>query len=289
MPSAESFPEPRLKLLGRDGVAALQHRSAYKRGGFGGYGVGHHTAGHFQHIHRCMTRDQAGMVDSLFPVNQREVGVGAEAEEGSGVICVIVLQIPHAGLLVAAEQRTDRIAEREPGILQVLESIQAEHAGPLVVHHTSAEKEAFPLAQREGIRAPAVPGGNHVQMGDGGQIPLTVILTHRGIADLVFAVDGGQPEFLCDLQATVERPLGFDAEGGIRLGRTFDAGDTDEAGDVADDVALMVSSETVDVGKSVFVNGDGVHGEPPCMIMIGTERCHSVKWMWLLMWSMQKQ
>ena len=214
---------------------------------------------------RSMTRDQTGVIDSLLPVNQREVGIRAEAEKGSGIIGVIVFQISHAGLFIAAEERAYRIAERDPGILQILQRVKAEHAGTLVVHHASADQKALTLAHGEGILAPAVPGGDDVDMGDGGEIALTAILADRGIADPVFAVDGVQAELRCNLQGAVERPPGLDTERRVRFGRAFDAGNADEAGDIADDVALVGLCEAIDVRKSVFVNGNGVHGEPPCV------------------------
>ena len=203
------------------------------------------------------------MIDPLLPVDQREIGVRTEAEKGSGVIGDIMLQVAHAGFFVAAEQRANRIAERNPGILQIFQRVQTEHTGAFVVHHATADQKALALAQGEGILAPSVSGGNDVDVGDGGEIALPPILADRGISDFVFAVDGVQTELRRNLQGAVEGAFGFDAEGRIRFGRTFDAGDADKAGDIADDVTLVGFSEAADVRKSVFVDGDGVHGEPP--------------------------
>ena len=102
-------------------------------------------------------------------------------------------------------------------------------------------------------------------MGDGGKIALPAILADGGIADLILTVDRVQPEFLRNLQGAVKGAFGFNAEGRVRCGRTLDAWDADKAGDVADDVALVGFREAADVGKSVFIDGDGVHGEPPCV------------------------
>ena len=174
-----------------------------------------------------------------------------------------MLEIAHAGFFVAAEQRPHRVAQRKPRIPQVFQRVQAEDARPLVIHDAAAEKKAVALPHREGILGPAVSGGNHIDVGDGGKIALPVILADGGIADLVLAVDRVQPEFLCNLQGAVKGTLGFNAEGRVRRGRTLDARNADKAGDVADDVALMGFREAADVGKSVFIDGDGVHGEPP--------------------------
>jgi len=119
-----------------------------------------------------------GHVDNaLFPVDHRVFAVRGEAHDGYlAAVCKIVFDIVGTGFFVAAEENPDAAADGKAGIPQSGQGIQGSNGGAFVVHGASAPDFSVPQLAAEGVAAPAVPGGNHVQMSQNGDhfVALTV-------------------------------------------------------------------------------------------------------------------
>ena len=119
-----------------------------------------------------------GHVDNaLFPVDHRVFAVRGEAHDGYlTAVCKIVLDIVGTGFFVAAEENPDAAADGKAGIPQSGQGIQGSNGGAFVVRGASAPDFSIPQLAAEGGAAPAVPGGNHVQMSQNGDhfVALTV-------------------------------------------------------------------------------------------------------------------
>ena len=154
------------------------------------------------------------MINALFPVAQREVCIGAEAEQRGRIVFQIVIQILHFTFLVGSQQSPDGIAQLHSPVFQIFQGIEAQHAGALVVHYTTAYDKALPAAQSKGVLAPAC-AGHHIQMSDGSQIFLP--LPHLGITYHIFAVDGIQAQLSGYLQPQLQSFCGAGAKRHSRL------------------------------------------------------------------------
>ena len=107
--------------------------------------------------------------NALFAVDDRIFAVRGEAHDGYlAAVCKVVFDIVGTGFLVAAEQDTDTAADGESGIPQSGQSKQGSDGGAFVIRSASAPDFSVPQFSAEGVTAPAVPGGNHVQMPQNG-------------------------------------------------------------------------------------------------------------------------
>ena len=111
-----------------------------------------------------------GHIDNaLFAVDDRIFAVRGEAHDGYlAAVCKVVFDIVGTGFLVAAEQDTDTTADGEPGIPQGGQSEQGGNGGAFVIRGASAPDFPVPQFSAEGVTAPAVPGGNNIQMPQNG-------------------------------------------------------------------------------------------------------------------------
>ena len=164
----------------------------------------------------------------------------------------IVLHILHSGLLADAQQGPDRIAQGHALVLQVFQRVKAEHAGPLIVHYAPANDVALPLTHGEGVAAPAVAGGHHVQVGDGGQIVLP--LPDLGIAHHVLTVDGVQPQLPGHGQRLLQRFGRALAEGRAGLCLGLHAVDGHKPGNVSENLLFIFRNEFIDITAQFCVH-----------------------------------
>ena len=201
------------------------------------------------------------MVDALLAVAQREIGVGAEAEGRGRVVLQIIVHIQHAGLLVSAEQRADRIAQRHAALPEILERIETEDARPLVVHHAAADDIAVLFPHGKGVLRPAVADRNHVEVRDRGEI-LAIPLADLRIADIVFTVDSVKSELTGNRQPLVERSRRAFAEG-LAWQRLFlHTVDCDDTRNIVKNILFILRDKGVDIaakllshrGASLFVS-----------------------------------
>ena len=138
--------------------------------------LGNHVAGlprlDIHHVPFELRGDELPLEEPLFAVADREQRVGGEAEEGLGLGRQIGAHVPHAGLLVAAHQRPQGVAKFDPALPEEFGQIHAVDQRALVVVRPPADQPVPPPLHPEGVERPALPGGHHVQMGDGGDMRL---------------------------------------------------------------------------------------------------------------------
>ena len=253
-PLAADPPEARLLLLHGDALRVFQVLRLHQGFRLVGDGVGHDAAADLPDPVQRLPEEDPAVVDALLPVAEGEVGVGAEAEERRGVIGKIVCHIAHAGLLIGAQQGADRIFQRDVPLLQVLEGIEAEDAGALVVQNAAANDPALPLPHGEGVMGPALAGGDHIQVGDSGEIPVLRSLAQLGIADLVGAVHALESQLPGDLQALLQGGLGAGSEGRALLGLPFHAVDGHESRDIPENGRFVFLGKEIQIPPQFFVH-----------------------------------
>ncbi len=247
-------PEARLQFFHAHPLRRLQLAGLHGGLRLVGDGVDHDAAADVHDIAQGEPEVDAPVVDALLPVAEGEVGVGAEAEEGCGEVRKVVLHVTHAALLIGAQQGPDRVLQRDVPLLQILQRVQAQDAGALVVHDAPADDPALPLPHGEGVVLPAVAGGDHVQVGDGGQIPVLRALAQLGVADLARAVHRLQAQLPGDLQALVQSGSGSRAEGRAGLRLPFHAVDGHETPDVPEYGVVILFREPIQVAAQCFVH-----------------------------------
>ena len=214
---------PQLALLHRfDALGGFKRFGLDPRLGLVGHGVRREAALDVDNVHHRQLGNHAAMVDALFAVAEREICVRAEAEQRSGIIRQIILDVLHAGLFVCAEQRADRIAQGYSLILEVLQRIEAEDARPLVVHDAAADYVPFALAHGERILRPALADRHHVEVSYRRKVTVTVS-AEAGIAYLALAVDRVKPQLAGDLKSLIKRLARAAAKGGVGFRLALDA------------------------------------------------------------------
>ena len=130
----------------------------------------------------------------------------------------VVLDVGHAHLLVAAEQRTERVARGDALTQEERTSIERQDGRALVVDHTAAEQPALTTLHGKRVRAPTGAGGDHVDVRDGGDVLLTLAryISHTHIPRIVTHLIAQAPG---DRQGAIKRVTHGPAERGARLGR----------------------------------------------------------------------
>ena len=189
--------------------------------GLVGHGVRREAALDVYNVHHRQLGDHAAVVNALFAVAQREVRVRTEAEQRSGVICQIILDVLHAGLFVCAEQRADRIAQGYSLVLEILQRVEAEDARPLVVHDAAADYVPLALAHGERILSPAFADRHHIEVSYRSEVAIAVS-AEAGIADFALAVYRVEPQLAGDLKSLVKCLARAAAEGGVGLRLALD-------------------------------------------------------------------
>ena len=249
-------PESVRRSLRRDAPGALQFLRPDPGLGLVGDGVGRKTAAEVHDVFTALRRDGAAVVDAFLAVAQREVGIGAEAEERRGIVFEIPGDVLHADLLVYAEQRADGIAQRNVMLLEIFQRIEAQHARPLVVEHAAADDPALALTHGKGVGRPAFAHRDDVEMGDRGEIVAAVAsaLAELGITDHALAVFRLQPHAARDLQRGVERPGRALAEGLAWQGGHVFAVDGDKFCDIGKDRLFIFRGKAVDLSAQFFVH-----------------------------------
>ena len=89
-------------------------------------GIGCNTALDTEDILGFDAGRHAGMPDAFFSADQRKIGIGAETEQRSLIVCKVMLHILHTRLLIGSEKRTDRITQADALLLQEFERIHAD-------------------------------------------------------------------------------------------------------------------------------------------------------------------
>ena len=149
----------------------------------------------------------------------------------------VVLDVGHAHLLVAAEQRTERVARGDALTQEERAGIERQNGGSLVVDHAAAEQPALAALHGKRVRAPTGTGGDHVDVRDGGDVLLALA---RDVCDSDIAVIVGHlvPQALGDAQAAIERVTHGSAEWSARFGHrgVGDGRICHQGGDVGNDI-----------------------------------------------------
>ena len=109
-------------------------------------------------------RVQLHLHDALLRVDQREVRVRGEAHRRQADLFLVVFQILHAALLVAAQDQAAFAPERDARIEDRLHREQRGHTRALVVAGAAADQTAIDDLAAVGIVIPAVALGHHVQV-----------------------------------------------------------------------------------------------------------------------------
>ena len=174
---------------------------------------------------------------ALLGIAHGELGIGSKEEQWLLMTGQVVLDVGHAHLLVAAEQRTERVARRDALTQEERTGIERQHGGALVIDHTAAEQPALTTLHGKRVGIPTRPSGNDIDMRDGGDLLFTLA---RDVCDSDIAVIVGHlvPQALGDAQAAIERVTHGPAERGARLGlrSVGDGRICHQGGDVGNDI-----------------------------------------------------
>ena len=174
---------------------------------------------------------------ALLGIAHGELGIGSKEEQWLLMTGQVVLDVGHAHLLVAAEQRTERVARRDALTQEERTGIERQHGGALVIDHTAAEQPALTTLHGKRVGIPTRPSGNDIDMRDGGDLLFTLA---RDVCDSDIAVIVGRlvPQALGDAQAAIERVTHGSAERSARFGRrgVGDGRICHQGGDVGNDI-----------------------------------------------------
>ena len=176
---------------------------------------------------------------ALLGIAHGELGIG-EKEETAWPLMTgqVVLDVGHAHLLVAAEQRTERVARGDALTQEERAGIERQNGGSLVVDHAAAEQPALTTLHGKRVRAPTGTGGDHVDVRDGGDVLLATrpgCLRFRHSRHRRYRTI---PQALGDAQAAIERVTHGSAERSARFGRrgVGDGRICHQGGDVGNDI-----------------------------------------------------
>ena len=153
---------------------------------------------------------------ALLRIAHGELGIGCEQEERLLVTLEVMVNIRHARLLIAADERTEGVAGRYAGVQEIGAGIQGENRRALVVDHAAAEKPAVATLHLIGVGGPAGSRGHHIDMRDGGKLTGT-LAGNIGESDVSLIVTRLIPQALGDREAAVERIANSAAERGARF------------------------------------------------------------------------
>ena len=106
--------------------------------------------------------------DALLGVDQREVGVRRKAHVRQTDLLLVVVQILHAALLVAAEDQAALAAQRNARVHNRLHGEHRRYARALIVAGAAANETTVDDLAAVGIIVPAVTLGHHVKVGQHG-------------------------------------------------------------------------------------------------------------------------
>ena len=245
--------------------AAAQHRFRPVR-----HGIGYHAALKVQDHGTGMHRLQFALVDPLLPVAYGKVRVGRKGKQRRILVAQIVLHILHPRLFRGPEEGAHGIAQRDVPFLQILQCIQAQHTGSLVIQNTAAQDIIVLLHQSERIRFPSFACGHHIQVSDRSQMLFSALAAELGPADPVIADTGLHAHVFRHAKHDVQHTPALRSVGSTFLRFSPYAGDSDDLSDIPDDVIPVFFYK-----RFYIVTLVRVHFFPPSSI-IGFVNCNIV-------------
>ena len=153
-----------------------------------------------------------------------------------------------AELFVGADEHAHAALQPHAFLAQRLEGEEGADRRALIISDAAAVNETvFDLAL-PGVAAPAVGGGNDVDVGEDGDHLGQALVAELGDAHLVLEGPGAEAHPFADLQELLERGFRPWTERSAALGRSVDAGHGDELADRADQCVFVRG----DAGANVF-------------------------------------
>ncbi len=203
-------------------------------------------------------RAEGGAVEALLAAAHRELGVGREEEVGLGVVLEVVINVAHVGLLVGTEEDTQRIGQLLARSLDLLDEeaggVQCQDGRALVVDDAAAKQPALALLHLVGVGVPARALGDHVGVGDEGELLLGGA-SEVGKPEVALAVVGGKTHAVGDAKGLVES-LARAGAPGRSLGRVLEVLNravAHEGGDVLDHLGPHAVNELVNLSLELGV------------------------------------
>ena len=244
------------------GVGQLVLVGLYNGKGAVRHHVGCYAAFHLYQIARQRRTGKGAAVVPLLTVTHREFAVRREAESGLGVVGQIIVHVLHAGLLGAAQQDAQGVRQGLALFFEELGGVQRQHSRSLVVRSAAADHEALALHHGERVGVPAVALGNHIQMGDGGNLLFAFAFDFR-VTHVALAVVGVQAEAARHLQGGVQGFAHARTKGGAGLSRALHAVDVHECFQIAQKRVSVFFNECVNFLNALCI----VHfSHSPCCL-----------------------
>ena len=190
---------------------------------------------------------ERGTEATLLRVTDRELRIGREQERRLGMSLQIVMDVRHAHLFVAPQERPDGVARRDAVAQQVRARVETEHRRAFVVDDTAAHEPAVAAAHGPGVAVPARTSGNHVHVGDGRNLFLA-LTGNVADADVSPVVRDLVAQPRRDAQRTIERRAHIATIGstGLHRARIRHGRMGDERGDVVQHVVPHLVDVRVD-------------------------------------------
>ena len=254
---------------GRLDVDAVRRRQLISRGADEGRGLAGHRVAHRAAVEledavaHHMPRSELASIEALFAADQREVGVRREAEGRLRVPLQVPVHIGHRGLLVVADDATQRVGQSLPRpldlALEKMCSIKREDEGTLVIQHAAADQVAVLARDREGVEVPAQALGHDIGVRDGRNLHVRLAREVR-VADVPVAIMGVEPQAGGYADGCLERLVGRGAPGHARDRGllVLDRADADQPVDIGDHVLPHL----VDVGVYLLLELLISHRDP---------------------------
>ena len=196
---------------------------------------------------------------ALLGVANRELGIGCKQKVGVRVVLQIMVNVGHAYLLIAAQQRAEGIARGNAALEQIGAGVERKHRRALVVDHAAAEQPALATLHRKRVGVPTGPGGHHVHVADGREL-LVAAARDIGNAHIALVIARLVTELLRDAERAIERVTDRAAKrrAGLRIGRNCHGRITHQLLDIGDDIL----PDLVDILSDTLLHL--IHRLPPC-------------------------
>ena len=184
---------------------------------------------------------ELAVIDALLAADDREVGVGREAERGLGIAVKVVGHVSHARLLVVADDAAEGVRELLARLLNLAAEevgrVEGEDEGALVVQDAAADEVAVLAGDVQCGEGPAQAKRHDVGVGDGGYIRVG-LAGHVSKADVAVKVGDLKAKTGGNALSGNEGLVCLGAKGLAGLGRleVLDGLDLDQGADVLDDV-----------------------------------------------------
>ena len=158
---------------------------------------------------------------ALLRITDRELGIGSKQEGRILMSRQIMGHILHARLLIATQECAERIPGGHALAKEKCASVQTKNGRTLVVDDAAAEQPTVTARHGKRIGVPARAGGNHVNMGDCGNLALRLAgdICHTHIA---LIIGGLITELRGDAQRAIECSARVFAKRSTRLVRALD-------------------------------------------------------------------